>query len=298
MTKKKKEYVNPQKKAAFRECQYDVYTDGGCAVNPGGPGGIGVVIIDRETGEVTEFSKEYFSTTNNRMEIRAIIEGIRKLPEGAKVKLISDSQYALNCIDGTWSKKTNLDLWTEYEKVAKGKQIYTHWVRGHNGNEFNERCDELASEAMFQNDLETDDGYDGNRKAAADKTNTKGSMGVKVCVNTDVCGEKLAGGVPNAEVNRQCFTSITDFYKNNIRNFKAYAAIKTGGIDRFSRMTAEMISEYSPSPEEYLSTIRQYFKDERLVSTCARWNIRGLSLDDAIRKVLVDQEISLNCIRR
>ena len=85
--------------------EYILYADGGCAVNPGGPGGIGVVIVSKKTGEISEFSQGYRATTNNRMEIRAVIEALSRIPEGASADLYSDSQYTLNCMAGDWAKR-------------------------------------------------------------------------------------------------------------------------------------------------------------------------------------------------
>ena len=150
-----------------RICDYILYTDGGCSNNPGGVGGIGVVAIDTETGECIEESRGYASTTNNRMEIRAALVALQMVPDGCSVLLHSDSQYLLNTIAGVWQKKKNRDLWkmldTELNRVG---DVSTQWVKGHNGNPYNERCDELATQAMC-GELITDEGYGDASKGAA-----------------------------------------------------------------------------------------------------------------------------------
>lgn len=128
--------------------KYMVYTDGGCGFNPGGPGGIGVVIVSCDTGEVQELSKGYFSSTNNRMEITAAIEALKLIPEGSKVMLRSDSQYLVNTMTCGWNRNKNHDLWYELEKAMEGKEVSFRWVRGHNGDQYNELCDELAKKGF------------------------------------------------------------------------------------------------------------------------------------------------------
>ena len=100
------------------EADYIVYTDGGCAVNPAGPGGIGVVIIDTDTGEITEISKGYNCTTNNRMEILAVITAMEFVKKGT-VSLYSDSEYVLNTLSGKFQKKKNHDLWERLDEASK-----------------------------------------------------------------------------------------------------------------------------------------------------------------------------------
>ena len=126
---------------------YIVYTDGGCAVNPGGPGGAACVVTAPD-GAVAELSRGYFSTTNNRMELTAVIMALEAIPGDAPVCLYSDSQYVLNCMSGAWSRHKNRDLWARFEAVSHGRQIETRWVPGHNGVPQNERCDELCTLAM------------------------------------------------------------------------------------------------------------------------------------------------------
>ena len=134
-----------------------IYTDGACKGNPG-PGGWGVLL--RMGRHEKELSGGEADTTNNRMELRAVIEGLCALIEPCAVDLYSDSKYVLDGItkwvDGwqkrgwvTASKKPvrNADLWHELIAAAARHQMEWHWVKGHSGHPENERVDQLASDA-------------------------------------------------------------------------------------------------------------------------------------------------------
>jgi ribonuclease HI len=123
----------------------DIYTDGSCTPNPGS-GGWAYVIpskgIEKSGGE-----KE---TTNNRMEMRAIVEALRGSEGEPKVRILSDSQLCINTLTGLWKCKKNRDLWFEARALMEGRHVVFQWVRGHNGNQHNERCDFLAGKAAWQ----------------------------------------------------------------------------------------------------------------------------------------------------
>ena len=136
---------------------YVVYTDGSCLGNPGA-GGWAAVVIERETGEVAEISGGAPHTTNNRMELIAAIAALRALKVGSKVELFTDSQYLRNAFEKNWlrnwkargwqtaAKKPvlNQDLWLELDDLMVSHEVKFNWVRGHDGDHFNERCDQLA----------------------------------------------------------------------------------------------------------------------------------------------------------
>lgn len=119
------------------------WTDGACEPNPG-DGGWGVVV---EMNGVTqrEYSGSERNTTNNRMELVAVIEAIERTT--GKVVIRTDSQLVLLCAIGRWKRKKNIDLWERYAKVASGRDILFEWWRGHSGTHGNERADKLACEA-------------------------------------------------------------------------------------------------------------------------------------------------------
>jgi len=129
--------------------QITLYTDGSSLGNPGA-GGYGGILEYK--GHTREYSGGEVYTTNNRMELKAVIEGLKLLKEPCFVEVVSDSSYVTKAInewlDG-WKAKNfvkvkNVDLWKEYLEVSAPHTIKATWVRGHNGHPQNERCDELA----------------------------------------------------------------------------------------------------------------------------------------------------------
>jgi len=129
--------------------QVTIFSDGSSLGNPG-PGGWGTIL--RYGNREKELSGSEPMTTNNRMELTAVIEGLKALKEPCDVTIYSDSSYVVRAInewlDG-WIKRDfkkvkNPDLWREYIEAAKPHRVKAVWVRGHNGHAENERCDELA----------------------------------------------------------------------------------------------------------------------------------------------------------
>ena len=122
--------------------EYLVYADGSCLGNPG-PGGWGVVLRDPD-GAVTELNGYDPSTTNNRMELMAAIEGLRATPPGAEVILRSDSQYVVKSMTLNWKRNKNQDLWELLDAETETRHVSFEWVRGHGSDATNNRADELA----------------------------------------------------------------------------------------------------------------------------------------------------------
>jgi len=131
--------------------QVTIYSDGSSLGNPG-PGGYGG-ILDYQ-GHRKEFVGGEPHTTNNRMELRGVIEGLKMLKEPCDVEIVSDSSYVVNGINkwlSGWGKRDfkkvkNPDLWREYIAASRPHQVRATWVRGHAGHPANERCDTLARE--------------------------------------------------------------------------------------------------------------------------------------------------------
>jgi ribonuclease HI len=152
----------------------DAYTDGACSGNPG-PGGYAVIL--RWNGHEREISKGFRRTTNNRMEIRAVIAALESLTEPCELVIHSDSQYVVNAVQQGWARKwrangwmrnkkeeaLNPDLWGRLLDLLErsGHKVRFVWVRGHSGHDENERADELAVAACSAADLEVDAGYRG-----------------------------------------------------------------------------------------------------------------------------------------
>ncbi|WMI80230.1 ribonuclease HI [Anaerotignum sp. MB30-C6] len=148
-----------------------IYTDGACSGNPG-PGGYGVVMLYGSARK--ELSGGYFKTTNNRMEVLAVIKGLEALKEPCAVKLYSDSKYVVDAIEKGWAikwrnqgwmrnkkeKASNVDLWERLLKLLEIHSVSFIWVKGHASNVENERCDQLARDAIQKNTLENDENYE------------------------------------------------------------------------------------------------------------------------------------------
>ena len=144
-----------------------MYTDGASRGNPG-PGGYGTILF--WGGHKKELSQGYKRTTNNRMELMAVIAGLRALKkEGLRITIYSDSQYVVKAWEQGWLKnwiatnfkggKKNKDLWLQFYELAKKNTIRFVWVRGHADNVYNNRCDELATMAADGGHLLVDEGF-------------------------------------------------------------------------------------------------------------------------------------------
>ena len=141
-----------------------IYTDGSSRGNPG-PGGYGTILF--WGNQRKELSGGYRRTTNNRMELMAVIAGLEALKkEGLKITIYSDSQYVVKAVEQGWLKtwiatdfkggKKNKDLWTRFYELSKKNALRFVWVRGHADNPNNNRCDELATSAADGKNLDVD----------------------------------------------------------------------------------------------------------------------------------------------
>lgn len=146
--------------------QITVYTDGACSGNPG-PGGYGVVMLSGTHRK--ELSQAYKHTTNNRMELLAVIVALEAIKVAqAEVIIYSDSKYVVDSITKGWvyswlkkrfKGKKNKDLWLRYLAASRQYQITMCWVKGHAGNPENERCDVLATSAHTHTEALEDEGF-------------------------------------------------------------------------------------------------------------------------------------------
>ena len=145
-----------------------MYTDGSSRGNPG-PGGYGTILIWK--GKQKELSQGYKRTTNNRMELMAVIAGLEALNrEELPIVIYSDSQYVVKAWEEGWLKKwiatnfkggkKNTDLWLRFYELSKKHRIRFKWVKGHAENPLNNRCDELATSAADSKDLIEDEGFE------------------------------------------------------------------------------------------------------------------------------------------
>ena len=148
--------------------ELNVYTDGSSRGNPG-PGGYGIVLLWGDKRK--ELSAGYRLTTNNRMELLAVIVALESLTKkNSPLTIVTDSQYVVNSVEKPWldnwiktdfkGGKKNKDLWMHYYELAKNFEIKFKWVKGHANNLFNNRCDELATAAADGRHLLIDEGYE------------------------------------------------------------------------------------------------------------------------------------------
>ena len=137
----------------------EIYTDGACSGNPGAGGWASVLLYEQHKKEIYGNAKE---TTNNRMELTAVIEALKALKRPCNVTLYSDSKYVVDSVNKDWVYKweannwiksdkkpaLNVDLWKELLALLEIHRVKFVWIKGHNGNVYNERCDELAVSAI------------------------------------------------------------------------------------------------------------------------------------------------------
>ena len=119
-----------------------IHTDGACKGNPG-PGGWGAVI--EQNGGQVKLSGSEPQTTNNRMEMTAVIKGLEAVDASANVLISSDSTYVINTMTKGWKRKANQDLWDQLDRLVERRNVSWRWVRGHNGDRGNELADALAT---------------------------------------------------------------------------------------------------------------------------------------------------------
>ena len=153
----------------MNNAQVHIYTDGSSRGNPG-PGGYGILMEWVGKPYVKEFSEGFKLTTNNRMELLAVIVALEKLKyKQTRVKIFTDSKYVVDAVEKGWvfnwvrkgfKDKKNPDLWKRYLKIHTQHQINFQWIKGHNNHKQNERCDFLAVNASKKDTPQTDLGYE------------------------------------------------------------------------------------------------------------------------------------------
>lgn len=143
-----------------------IYTDGAAKGNPG-PGGYGIILVSGNHRK--EVARGFRLTTNNRMELMAVIEALKMLKfPGTIVDIYSDSRYVVDAVEKGWvfawekknfAKKKNADLWKQFLELYRRHQVKFHWLKGHNDHPENTRCDQLAVQAASSYCTEEDTGY-------------------------------------------------------------------------------------------------------------------------------------------
>tara|TARA_B110000008_G_scaffold225228_1_gene226298 strand:- start:19 stop:498 length:480 start_codon:yes stop_codon:yes gene_type:complete len=146
-----------------------IYTDGSAKGNPGN-GGYGIVLMSGDYRK--ELNQGFKLTTNNRMELLAVIVAIESVKkEGSEITIFSDSKYVVDAVEKKWvfgwekknfNKKKNPDLWIRFLKIYRKQKVSFVWVKGHANNKENERCDVLAVQAAESKNLLADQWYENN----------------------------------------------------------------------------------------------------------------------------------------
>lgn len=122
-----------------------IYTDGSCMPNPG-KGGWAYIALENNS-EIHVYGGEKKST-NNIMELTAVIEAMTDFSNYDNFHIYSDSQYVIKCAQNIWKRSKNIELWKRYDEVSKDKKILFTWIKGHGGNKYNEMVDKLAKKAI------------------------------------------------------------------------------------------------------------------------------------------------------
>ncbi len=148
------------------------YTDGSSLGNPG-PGGYGTILLETEKKVKKEFSQGYRLTTNNRMELMAVIVALEKLRKPfTEITIYTDSKYVCDAVDKKWvfgwekkgfKGKKNEDLWRKFLIQYRKQKVSFQWVKGHTGNEFNERADQIAVAAANSDNHLIDEGFENSK---------------------------------------------------------------------------------------------------------------------------------------
>ena len=155
------------------ETNINIYTDGSSLGNPG-PGGYGIILEWKKKNYIKEYSKGFKYTTNNRMELLAVVVALEKIKiQRGNVKVFTDSKYIVDSVElkrifkwknNNFKKIKNPDLWIRFLKMNKKHNIKFNWIKGHNNHPQNERCDSMASMAAKKKNLVRDTVFETKNK--------------------------------------------------------------------------------------------------------------------------------------
>ena len=212
------------------ETENILYTDGSCIGNPG-PGGWASIIIINDVKTTLSGSDE--ETTNNKMEITAIIKGLEQFPENSSVKIFTDSEYVINTMTKNWKRNTNLDLWNCLDSLVKNRTIEWNWVKGHSGNKLNDEADLIANgeaKKIIQKKKLTHLNKEGNAQMV--DTSTKGITERIAIVSGKILMKK---------------ETLDTALKGNLKKGDLFSVAKTSGINA-AKWTHLLIPMCHPIP--------------------------------------------------
>ena len=212
------------------ETENILFTDGSCIGNPG-PGGWASIIIINDVNTTLSGSDE--ETTNNKMEITAIIKGLEQFPENSSVKIFTDSEYVINTMTKNWKRNTNLDLWNCLDSLVKNRTIEWNWVKGHSGNKLNDEADLIANgeaKKIIQKKKLTHLNKEGNAQMV--DTSTKGITERIAIVSGKILMKK---------------ETLDTALKGNLKKGDLFSVAKTSGINA-AKWTHLLIPMCHPIP--------------------------------------------------
>jgi len=207
----------------------NIYTDGSCLNNPGPGGWAAIIEIDGLLTELAGFDK---NTTNNRMEILAVIEGLKSIQQQESVTVYTDSQYVVNTITKNWKKNANKDLWLRLDKEISQRNVSWQWIRGHNNHPQNEMADKLANKMAKSQGENTMEGFS-NEFSHIDN-NGKARM-VDVGSKKITKREAIAKGYVKMNKNTLDLIQANGFNKGDVLGTAQIAAVMA------SKRTSELI---------------------------------------------------------
>lgn len=271
--------------------KYVIYTDGGCKPNPG-VGGFGVVIL-KDGKEVERLSEGYMYTTNNRMEVMAVIKGLERIESGSEIDVYMDSEYVRKTMLGEYAKKKNVDMWERLDRAAAmHKRINPMHVPAHTGIMFNEECDNLATDGR-NNPTQKDAVYEAEMNPQKQKAGSQGTS-ILGCRKEELPEQILKSRILNpnrSKVNELCVNDIQAFYTLEKHVFRDYIGLKSYGVDGYSSLSYEALKR-EICDDEVVSVIDKAIIVFSYKTSALKWYLRGLSVLDCIQKVSVDAQLA------
>ena len=289
------------KNKTFDGASWIVFTDGGCE-KPGEHGAYAYVVLNRTTKRTGSYSKAFRKTTNCRMEVMAAVQALKSIDTKEPIVLYSDSEYLVKTMKGLFARKKNGDLWREMDTATEGKDVLFIWIKGHAGYKYNEICDQLCTKAMADGPYEIDTGYE----QAISKYNSLSQKYVEIGLDSSEI-MRIPVNTPDSMnqkpdissvwryskfycVHKECAAMLCNFYKYDFHAFKHYAELKTFGKDYWSDIKLRELRKILGEEEVELIESFDFSEDE--IANVIRWRLRGMMLNDAIRKVIVDKNVT------
>ena len=246
----------------------EIYTDGACLGNPG-PGGWAAIIVDGDKKRAVHGGHK--NTTNNRMEILAVVEGLNQIPKSEPVSVYSDSQYVINTMTRGWKRNANTDLWARMDAVVSGRKLSWNWVRGHSGHPLNEEVDKLAvkeakSQANGSSPLEESSASEQKLTHVDDQGTARM---VDVGAKADTAREAVARGRIVMQPATLALIESNGFEKGDVLGVARVAGIMGG------KKTSELIPLCHPLPLSYIGVEFELDQTESAVEITATARTTG-----------------------